>query len=326
MQTVTENQELSVGMPSKKRRSISVKIGVGLLGAVFYLTMVFAPPNGLPFAAAVAIFSMLGAAELYRAVQKQGGEPTEGLGYFACFMFQFAAWTHGGTGFASYLPAVLILLMIATLLAELVKRRSHPLVNVGTTLLGAVYVGWLISYLTLLRSTNLAVLTPPIRGTTTAEWLVVFVTGVAPGFPTRGPCLPGCSSDVASWLRPSARPRPGRALSADWFYRSHSAHPSPIGYTSTYATRWCWPCCAACSARWESVKSALKRDLGVKDFGTSIPGHGGVLDRVSTAPCSLPPRLPTTTWCSWSPRCRHTCRYTIFEAMGRIRCADLTHA
>ena len=44
------------------------------------------------------------------------------------------------------------------------------------------------------------------------------------------------------------------------------------------------------------VMSAIKRDRGVKDYGASIPGHGGVLDRIDSLCFAAPVFFHLTRW------------------------------
>lgn len=274
-----------------------IRIVVGLLAAAAYISLVFAF-NGLPFALSIALLSVLGVKEFYNAVKKQGGEPTEALGLLACVTFQLAAWTHYGQRFAPYLPALLLVLVITTLLAELGKRRPKPIVTIGTTLMGAVYAGWLLSYLTLLHGMqpgmirlngeNVPLLVPPFANTTPGEWLVIFVS-------------------ACTWMSDTGALFVGKALGRHKMAPNVSPGKTWEGslggvLTSllTGAGLGIWlhlplihalglaAMCAVFGQIGDLCESALKRDLNIKDFSTVMPGHGGVLDRIDSLLFSAP--------------------------------------
>jgi phosphatidate cytidylyltransferase len=280
-----------------QERSMLTRIAVGLLAAAGYISLVFTA-NGLPFALAVALLSVIGAKELYTAVKNQGGEPNEFMGLSACIVFHLVAWTHYGQRFAPYLPAVLLVLVISTLLAELGKRRPKPIVTIGTTLIGAVYAGWLLSYLTLLHGMqpgmirlngeNVALLVPPIANTTPGEWLVIFVS-------------------ACTWMSDTGALFVGKALGKHKLAPNISPGKTWEGSIGGVATSlltgaglgiWLHlplihalglaAMCAVFGQIGDLCESALKRDLGVKDFGSVMPGHGGILDRIDSLLFSAP--------------------------------------
>ena len=273
------------------------RIAVGLLAAAVYISLVFAG-NGLPFALAISLLSVISVKEFYNAVRKQGGEPTELIGLSACIIFQLAAWTHNGQQFAPYLPAVLLILVITTLLTELGKRRPKPIVTIGTTLIGAVYAGWLLSYLTLLHGMqpgmirlngeNVAILVPPLAHTTPGEWLVIFVS-------------------ACTWMSDTGALFVGKALGKHKLAPNISPGKTWEGSLGgvavsllTGAGLGIWlhlplihalglaAMCAVFGQIGDLCESALKRDLGIKDFSTVMPGHGGALDRIDSMLFSAP--------------------------------------
>ena len=263
-----------------------VRIRSGILAALGFLIVLFLP-NTLVFAIGIGIFSVLGVRELYRAVRTQGGDPNELLGIAACVLFQYAAWTHKGLRFTPYQPAMLMLLVIGALLAELFKGRPRPTLSIGATLLGGIYVGWLSSYVTLMHGMSAPVYCP-IAHTTPGEWLVLFV-GASTWLSDSGALFFGKGlgrhkmapkiSPAKTWegsIGGLAMSMLGGALIGTWI---HLPMPFALGLSLM---------CGISGQIGDLCESALKRDLGLKDFGDVIPGHGGILDRIDSILFSAP--------------------------------------
>jgi phosphatidate cytidylyltransferase len=253
-----------------------------LLGAAV-LALLAINKGSFVFLAAAAI--LLAQAELYAVMRSRGLQPATLLG-LVCGAFTFVgAYLHGPDA-ALFGAALAMGLTVPWYIAAPPAARKHTTVNVAATILGVVYVPFLASFAMLLLRTPgdagkymfLSMLVLTVLYDVSA-YAVGTIWGHRPMAPTVSPnkswegaigatlitvfvgltVVPNFTPFSSELV--GTGPAVGLALIVAMF--------APLG---------------------DLVESALKRDLGVKDMGSLLPGHGGVLDRVDailfTAPAA----------------------------------------
>jgi phosphatidate cytidylyltransferase len=232
------------------------------VGAVLLVTLLFGGVWAL--AAVTALIAALATAELYALARRERRLPNELFGLVAVIALPFAAAAWGSDG---VLP-VLAWLVIASL-GWHVAFRIVRLADTAVTVFGALYVGFGLAHLVLIRELprGMAVALVMIIGIW-ANDVLAYVVGSAFGRHRLAPRISpkksweglaaGTLGTLLAWVIGGAIADLGLAPGA----------LAGIGLAASVA-----------SVTGDLAESRIKREAGVKDSGRLLPGHGGFLDR-----------------------------------------------
>jgi phosphatidate cytidylyltransferase len=221
------------------------------------------------FAVVATIVVLLAQLELYTALRRRGYQPAIPLGLVFGALTMAGAYLKG-EGAMLAMAALAVVFTFLWYMAVPTSQRRNVLANVGMTLFPYFYVAFLAGYVVIILALSKA--------------LVLSVLALAVGY------------DVAAFaigslwgsrpLAPSISPRKSweGAIGATLVLLLVSvAVLASIDPISTVSRAVGLAVVASVFAPIGDLsESLLKRDLGVKDIGTIMPGHGGALDRIDS--------------------------------------------
>lgn len=270
-----------------RTRIISALVGAPLIFAAVLWRGGPVPFHGWPFALLVLAMVLVGLHEYFAGCRAYGADPQDGLGYAGGILFVVLATPLMPRGSESALPFFLTVLVASGLIFEVLKREPAPLKNLAPTWLGVMFIGWLFPFalrLRLLEPAHVPGLhwrppAPWMSEIGVGAWLVVFTVLLTTALDS-GAYFAGTTLGKHK-LAP--RVSPGKTWEGAIFgFLAAILVGAGLGWWLRLPLPFALAAAGAIGVLGQLAdlsKSAIKREIGVKDFGALIPGHGGVLDR-----------------------------------------------
>jgi phosphatidate cytidylyltransferase len=228
--------------------------------------------GGWLFFALVTALSLFSLNEFYTLMNKKGYSPSYVIGFLVTTFFMwFITYTVKHPHWEPYATGILTAAIIVTFTGGIfLKKAQDSTVNASITLLGILYIGWMFSYLILIRELTehgayLFFLMISIWACDTFAYFIGTYFGkvklspyISPKKTVEGAVAGFVVSIIAAFI-------------FSRFIGMNSIHAVILGVIIGLVGQIS-----------DLVESLIKRDAGVKDSSNIVPGHGGVLDRMDS--------------------------------------------
>jgi CDP-diglyceride synthetase len=266
-----EPTAVEVGPETDRRapgRNVQLAFLTGLVLAALAVGAIWIGPGA--FAVLAGIVVLIAQGEFYFALQKRHYQPATALGLVTGALVLGAAYYRG----EGAMLAITALGIIATFLWYMTvpaEHRRNVISNVGLTVLGVVWIPVFAGYiLPVLGLEDGRALVLSILGLTVAYDASAFAVGYFWGSRPLSPTV----SPKKSWEGAIGATLVVIAVAIGIVAPSVGlleTIPKAVGLAVVVAVF---------APLGDLSESLVKRDLGIKDMGSVLPGHGGILDRI----------------------------------------------
>jgi len=258
-----------------------VVVGIGLI----VLLIIAYAIGSRALVALSALILVAAAAEAYGMLQRSGFRPATLLGLVGTAGIVLGAYWKG----IEALPLVIVLLFVGSMVWYLLRIvEARPLANVAVTTMAFLWIGVLGSFSALMLRA------PHGKGLLLGAVIVAVVADVVAFLVGRWIG----SRPMASSISPSktiegfvgglvAAIVAGAIVGKELTPWGGMKHGLVLGLVVGLA-----------AAAGDLFESMIKRDLGMKDSGTLLPGHGGLLDRFDSIIVALPAAYYVAWFCN----------------------------
>jgi phosphatidate cytidylyltransferase len=264
----------------KKMPELATRIIVGFILFGLFLVAIFFG-NEIGFLAAFAFALLMGLKEFYNLTNKGGFKPQRLTGYLlglSLFLGNGMLTFFGHSEKYLLFPLVCLFLIFPI---ELYRKREDPFTNIAHGFLGIIYVAVPVTLLINIIHPNDEIGYNPLFF---VGWLMLIL-----------------SSDSGAYLAGTAfgkhklferiSPKKSWEGAAGGLLMSMTFAVG-FSYFLEFLTVWEWIGLSFVSVvagiYGDLVESLLKRNVGAKDSGTLLPGHGGILDRLDSIILATP--------------------------------------